>query len=1341
MEPINQDIYFESLLSELAKSGNNNSEKGTLFENFCFQILKTSPLFVDDVNEIWTWKDFPGNGGNHDIGIDLVVLDKTGKFWAIQCKFYNCEGHVSKADVDSFLAASYRPFEFNGEIHKFDSRMIFSTTDSISENVEAEQNGTSTIFGPKDIKECGIDWSHFDLSDVEGMRVAPKKILKPHQEEAVKDVLEGFKAHDRGKLIMACGTGKTFTSLKIVEKYILENNIRNANILYLVPSIALLSQTILEWGTQVSTPCDKFGICSDSTAGKFSKKKTADDIASYMPIPATTDVTRIVETFERVKNDGRIHFFFSTYQSIDVIQAAQKALGIVFDMAICDEAHRTIGAYEKTEIDNISNFSKINDGGYIIAKKRLYMTATEKIYTTNAKKEADDKGWEVYSMDDEKVYGPTFHYLSFGQAVSKQLLTDYKLIVMDIRKSAILKLHLPEKAFDNLDDAAKIIGSLSALSKKASGNCPDEFIEDPEPMKRAVAFCQTINSADRTAATFTALDKPNVLGEEYLKGNNFVDPEAKLITGKNNASEKEKLLNWLRGDADSDRCKILTNARCLSEGVDVPALDAVIFMARKRSQVDIIQAVGRVMRKFGSGSSKRFGYIIIPVVINDEKLTDKTLSNNEDYKVVWQVVQALRSHDERLDTEINKIEYTGNLPHCICQIDSFIPPRNTVNMPTQSDSTGKFEGDDTDQVYTTRKISLPSPEELRKNDELFGAHLVKHCGNRLYWEDWSKNIGDVTNNVALKIKEQVTTVPKSINEFKRFKKGLTTLLNPSITDEDCINMLAEHLVTLPIIEAIFNQKDFASQNPITKIMSSMLKKLSNFDKEIQGLQPFYDSVQKTVKDIDKSEGRQDLIKKLFEKFFKYALPSSAEKFGIVYTPIEIVDFIINSVSDVLKNEFHENLSDPNVKIFDPFTGTGTFIVRLLEKLKRDGATSDQLEYKYKNDIWCNEIMLMAYYIALINIEDTHGRLNGTFEPFSHAVLTDTFQMAERRSTKEYQGHLFEDEDFAQATRQASAEDKANIRIIISNPPYSVGQKDLNDNNANDQYPLIDSRIQSSYASNTNGKLVKGLYDSYVRAFRWASDRINENGIISFVSNGSYVDNLAFSGFRRELLKEFNHVYVYNLRGNCRSSGEFRKKEAGNVFGEGSRTLICIITLVKHKGKPFDGYVHYKDIGDYLTREQKLQMVADAKSITNLSWENIYPDKNNDWLNKKNEEFEKFINIGDKNNPSNSFFADNYSVGLLSGRDSWVYSFSSSQLKINFDILANTYEENLKLCKTRWRNKNNTIGKKKIFENSINYDSTKIKWTPGLLGDLVSEKELNRAYKIKKSIYRPFEKKI
>lgn len=1228
-------MAFDAILEELKNRGNNKSEQGTIFEDFCKMILEKSPFFADDVNEVWTWKEFPGNAGMHDTGVDLVVLDKQGTYWAIQCKFYNRDSKVSKASIDSFISASNRPFIIDGKTYNYSQRLVFSTTDDISENA----SGLFTTIGPDIIRDCGINWGNFSFDDIEKISIFSKKTPKEHQKEAIEDVMKGFETNDRGRLVMACGTGKTFTSLEIVESLYkkfsadTKNDFKSFNVLYLVPSIALLSQTIVEWKTQQTFGAHvrTFGVCSDQTAGQTKRnRKDADEILVKMPIPATTDVNRIQKEYTSKK--CRVNIFFSTYQSIDVISNLAKACNITFDIAVCDEAHRTIGSY-KASGEDLSNFVKIHKDSFVPCKKRLYMTATQKIYSTSAKQDAKDGGYEVYSMDDESIYGPLFHYLSFGEAVSKGLLTDYRLVVLTIRKKDVVKLKLPQTAFANLDDASRIVGSLSALSKIPSDLNPNEFKLDPKPMKRAVAFCSTIAQAKSIAESYNHLKDNNCLGKDFMEGQGFVIPMAKLITGQDNTKEKNKMLDWLRGignnTIEDGTCHILTNARCLSEGVDVPSLDSVIFMAKKRSQVDIIQAVGRVMRKFGSGNEKIYGYIIIPVVINDEKLTDATLSNNEDYKVVWQVVQALRSHDERLDTQINKIGVTGKMPDCICCIDTFIPPvakSRAIVGSLKAEAREGFDSDDpsiADRMAQDFKVSLPSEDELRSNEQLFSARLVKNCGNRLYWEDWSKNIGDVTNNIALKIEQQISTDTKVQNAFNKFTKNFKALLNPGISDKDCVNMLSEHIVTLPVLKAIFNENSMIDLNPVTQIMESMVKKLKGLESEIKALEPFYDSVRKTVAGVTSKEGRQEIIRKLFEKFFKYALPSSAEKFGIVYTPIEIVDFIINSVSDVLKNEFNESIANKGVKILDPFTGTGTFIVRVLDKLKSLSISDEDFTHKYNHDIWANEIMLLAYYISLINIEDTYGKIVGKFSPFNHDVLTDTFELEEKKS-KNYQPVLFEEDDFKIANEKANEEQAQDIRIIIGNPPYSVGQKNAMDNNSNTSYSNLDERISSTYGSNINSGLIKGLYDSYVRAFRWASDRVGDNGVISFVSNGSYVDNLSFSGFRRELLKEFNHVYVFNLRGNCRSSGEFRKKEAGNVFGEGSKTLICIITLVKHKGKPFDGFVHYKDIGDYLSREEKLKILKESESISNLEWENIYPDKRNDWINQTNEEFEKLL---------------------------------------------------------------------------------------------------------------------
>ena len=1326
-------LNFEELLSNLKKSGNNKSEQGTLFELFCKKVLQVAPFFADDVNEVWTWKEFPGNAGMHDTGIDLVVKDKQDNYWAIQCKFYDRDAKISKADIDSFISASTRPFNIDGVSFNFTQKFVFSTTEDVSLN----SSNLFTLIGPEILKDCGIDWSRFSLDDLDNVVVYSKKTPKEHQKQAIENTIKGFETNNRGRLIMACGTGKTFTSLKIVER--LFNNWKNLNrqinvsynILYLVPSIALLSQTIIEWKTQqqFSWNVRTFGVCSDETAGQEKSKKNRkeqDELLATMPIPASTDVKKISKAYKEVKSG--INIFFSTYQSIDVISKVAKENGIVFDIAVCDEAHRTIGAFKQND-DDSSNFVKIHNDLFVPCKKRLYMTATEKIYSSNAKQEAEDGGWSVYSMDDEKIYGPTFYYLSFGEAVTKQLLTDYRLLVLNIRKSDVAKLKLPESAFQNLDDASRIVGSLTALSKIPSELSPDEFKLDPNPMKRAVAFCSTIAQAKAVAESYNHLADEKCLGKEYMESQGFIIPKAKLITGNDNTKEKNKLLNWLRGNIEDGTCHILTNARCLSEGVDVPSLDSVIFMAKKRSQVDIIQAVGRVMRKFGSGNEKKYGYIIIPVVINDEKLTDKTLSNSDEYKVVWQVVQALRSHDERLDTEINKIGVTGKMPNSICFVNTFVPPVSRKGKVVGSLKKERGEGLDTDDPSSLNggipdfTVNIPSDEELKKNEQLFSAQLVKHCGNRLYWEDWSKNIGDVTNNIALKIKNQVETEEKAKKAFNKFHDDFKKLLNPSISELDAINMLAEHVVTLPVLKAIFNENSMIDSNPVTQIMESMVKKLSNFDKEIEELQPFYDSVKRTVQDITSSEGRQEIIRKLFEKFFQYALPKSAEKFGIVYTPVEIVDFIINSVSDVLKNEFGESITNPGIKVLDPFTGTGTFIVRLLDKLKELGINNEDLTTKYNNDIWCNEIMLLSYYIALINIEDTYGKLSGGYKPFNHAVLTDTFQMAEKRRNKFYQTALFEDQEFNLANAKAKEEDEQDIRVIIGNPPYSIGQRNANDNNANNNYEYLNNRIIDTYSLGTKSGLIKGLFDSYIKAFRWASDRIGTNGILSFVSNGSYIYNSAFDGFRRELLKEFNHIYVFNLKGNFR---KYDKNEGENVFGNGCGTTICIVVLIKKQNLKLDKFINYKEIGEGLKTKEKLKKLCEMKSIYTVDWNKIYPDKNNDWLNQRKEYPSNSFFIGSKNDLNdNSIFGTRYSLGISTNRDLWIYNLSKIDSMNNGIKSIESY--------------NNLLDSNAKEDDPLFYKN--IKWTTNLNKLFKARKKINsKNFKLVKIMYRPFVKK-
>ncbi|MGL5262474.1 MAG: Eco57I restriction-modification methylase domain-containing protein, partial [Bacteroides sp.] len=342
-----------------------------------------------------------------------------------------------------------------------------------------------------------------------------------------------------------------------------------------------------------------------------------------------------------------------------------------------------------------------------------------------------------------------------------------------------------------------------------------------------------------------------------------------------------------------------------------------------------------------------------------------------------------------------------------------------------------------------------------------------------------------------------------------------------------------------------------------RVMDSIEDKVA--DKDNVKLQRFYDSVRRRAKGIDNAEGKQKIVIELYEKFFKTAFPKTVEQLGIVYTPVEVVDFIIHSVEDVLQKEFNRSISDENIHILDPFTGTGTFITRLLSS---GLIKPEDLDRKYMKELHANEIVLLAYYIASVNIENTYHDLSKSkdYHSFNGICLTDTFQLSETADGEK----LFSD-IFPQNSERVIEQQKQPIKVIIGNPPYSVGQKSANDNAQNQEYRTLDSRVAKTYAEHSNATNKNSLYDSYIKAFRWASDRLDKNngGVLAFVTNGAWIDGNAMDGFRKSIETEFSSIYIFNLRGNARTQSELRRKEAGNVFGSGSRTPISITLLVKN----------------------------------------------------------------------------------------------------------------------------------------------------------------------------------
>ncbi|MBN8688697.1 MAG: DEAD/DEAH box helicase [Chitinophagales bacterium] len=1124
---------FQTILEKYRKISFSEKDKGERFERLMKAYLLTDPKYAYKFKKVWLWEEFVGRKdlGGGDTGIDLVALTNEGDYWAIQCKCYQESSTIDKPAVDSFLSTSSR--HFKGEdlkTYSFAHRLWISTTNKWGPNAQEaikNQNPPVSRINLYDLIQAPVDWEKIDSGITGEVARNTKKKLKPHQTEAVTKAHEHYKTNARGKLIMACGTGKTYTSLKIAET----ETEGKGFILFLVPSIALLGQTLNEWYADAVEPINAICICSDPEVSRNRKKLDDIDTSSVvdLALPASTNVDNIIQQFKKNETNGNkgLTVVFSTYQSIDVISKAQKALEkqnpkyAEFDLVICDEAHRTTGVSLADEDE--SAFTKVHDNDFLKAKKRLYMTATPRLYDDNTKSKAAQADAYLCSMDDVDMYGEEIYRIGFGEAVDKDLLTDYKVLILTLNENdvppVIQKMIADKESEINTDDASKLIGCINALSKQILG---DEGIikqSDPEPMRRAVAFCQSIAVSKKITATF------NVASESYISElpkdaqNSMQLIASKHIDGTMNATERNELLGWLKDEPSERECRVLTNVRCLSEGVDVPSLDAVLFLSARNSQVDVVQSVGRVMRK--AGPEKKYGYIIIPVVVPADIEADKALDDNERYKVVWTVLNALRAHDDRFNATVNKIELNKKRPAQIL-----------VGRPTwEFDEDGKPIDANEDQApYSTKNISEQLSLQFQQLQSVVFARMVQKVGDKRYWEQWAKSVAEIAQRQTERITKLVNEDKKHQIAFDSFLKGLHKNINPSITQTEAVEMLSQHIITKPVFDALFENYSFVQNNPMSQSMQKMLDLLEeqSLEKDAATLEKFYESVKLRASGIDNAEGKQRIIIELYDKFFKTAFPKMVEKLGIVYTPIEVVDFIIHSVADILQKEFGRSISDENVHILDPFTGTGTFITRLLQS---GVINSRDLARKYTQEIHCNEIVLLAYYIAAVNIENTFHDLqpetNTTYIPFDGICLTDTFQLSETTD-----GEKLFSEMFPQNSKRVQRQQKVPLRVIIGNPPYSIGQKSANDNAQNQSYPKLDKRIADTYAKLSEAGLNKSLYDAYIKAFRWSTDRLDQNGgIICFVSNGAWLDGNSTDGFRKAIEKEFSSIYVFNLRGN------------------------------------------------------------------------------------------------------------------------------------------------------------------------------------------------------------------
>lgn len=1332
--PVSSKSALDALLDDYRARAKSEREKGTLFEELTRQFLLHDARFAHQFKEIYLWGEWPERRTG-DTGIDLVAVpvDPSAGPVAVQCKFYALGHRIQKADIDSFLSASGK--------EPFGRRIVVDTSGApwgknAQDAIEGQQIPVSRVT-LANLRDSDIDWRTYSLGSTQPPKTRERKVPRDHQVRARSAVMVGFEEHDRGTMVMACGTGKTFTALTIAHEFV-EREGGTARILFAVPSLALLKQTLDDWAAEADGAFTAWAVCSDTKVSSSARNDTAEESAVDLPIPATTDGQRLADSLNANNATEGLQVVFATYQSIEVIHRAQELAGDEwrdFDLVICDEAHRTTGATLTGEDE--SAFTKIHSDEFIRRAKTLYMTATPRIFADKTKNTASEKDVILTSMDDQETYGPVFFRLGFGRAVKENLLTDYKVIILTVSEEEVSGQYqaIAEMGGElNLDTAAKLTGCWNALAKRKNRGSDVDYGEDRAPMRRAVAFCKNIKASKQVTEQFPDLvNGPHGLSDlSNDDASDNLQVECHHVDGTMNAAVRSREMDWLTEGAGTDEvpvCRILTNARCLSEGVDVPTLDAVLFLAPRKSQVDVIQAVGRVMRR---AEGKDFGYIILPVAVPSGMSPEQALDDNKRFQVVWQVLKALRAHDERLDAAINSMELNGQGPENIIVEQVSLAKDKKRDDPldgaaSDGDGAGAVgsSADGVAQGIQGQLTLLPSDWK----ESVFGR-IVKKVGSSLYWDDWSKDIATVADRYIHLI-DRLLEDPQRQDAFQEFVDALRQTLNPSVDNESAVEMLAQHILTAPLFDAMFPDHSFSKQNPVSRAMNTIVEMLAShsmFENERRELDAFYKAMVERIEAVHTLSGKQEIMRTLYDRFFSQAFPRMSERLGIVFTPVEVVDFIIRSADDAMRTAFGQCLGDPGVAIIEPFAGTGTFVARLLQL---GVIPPEALEHKYKNDIFANEYVLLSYYIASINIEQVYHQVRAEqgvdegYVEFPGMTLTDTFQLHEGDGT------ITEDfEGLAANNERAKAEKDSAITVIVMNPPYSAGQKEENDKNKNLKYPRLDERIEETYVRQSGAGLMTKLYDSYFRALRWASDRIGQRGVIAFVSNSSFLDANSTDGVRLSLQEEFSQIFIYDLKGNQRTSGERSRREGGKIFGSGSRTGVAITILVKDPTHSGLAEVFYAEAEDYATRQEKLDQIRSFRSIEGISgadaFRSITPNQHGDWISIRDERFVTFQEVGNKTlkgKKTTPALFRQFSLGLCTNRDVWCYNFSHEAVASNMRRMIDNYNAEVDAG---------------TISDSLVPDSTSINWTRRLLGDLNSQKYHSfDASTIRIGIYRPY----
>ena len=1131
-----------------------------------------------------------------------------------------------------------------------------------------------------DIKEVGewYDniWEKSTAYDYKKLKVMEKVFKKPedptqkpeitlepftlheYQTEAIDKVIKALETEEKCKLIMACGTGKTLASIKIMEKIVSNDGV----CVYFVPSISLIPQTLAQFKQNGKQDYDYHAVCSDSTA--VEDDSSVDELKQE--IKSSTDENELIKILKNRKKQKLKTplVIFTVYNSYDKTNKALKKVGIIPQLILYDEAHRTAG-----KKDGFAS-KALHD---VEAENKVFMTATPRTY-----KNSKDKN--VNSMDNDEIYGHTAYHLSFTEAVALKKLAPFRIVLPEFKKTEVKNKKLAEKE------------KVRAMWKGIQ--YPNGTDSDKQLLQRVIAFHSTINAsrafAGKVKGNKILDERADDYSMEIIGSDENNRSKVRHVDSTMTASQRRREIDWLKdSNEDETECRILSNARCLQEGVDVPALDGVAFLDPKRSPVDIIQAIGRVMRK-PKGLPKEAGYVILPIPTFSGSDIEEQMRKNPTYKMVSNVISAMLAHDDKLASLLNQ---------------TFLLNKGT--------STGEQYTTRSFDEYLKTLICNAKPSTIK-----IIRTVMLDLVDKTYYPRFGKKLGKEASKLERDIITQSST--KNTKILTKLQNGLKILINDSISLDDARKVVCQHAVLRPVFDQLFPKSKL--NNPVS---TELDKTVDNLKIKTENLNDVYDSIKNELDNMTETDVKQGFIRELYDSFIEGNDGKSSDQLGIVYTPIEVIDFINHSVEYVLKTHFNTSFANNNVKVLDPFTGTGTFITRLLQS---GIIPKDKLYKKYKNDVYANDVLLLAYYTARANIETTYSSImhGNKYIPFNGILYSDTFaQHPKYRQSDRYrtiQQSL--NGSFKKMHNLVKLQNSSHIHVIIGNPPYSGGQKNASDNNKNTKYVYLENKIKETYAKRAPPGGSKSLYNSYIKALRWASDRIEKSGIIAFVISSSFLTSNNMSRLRKCLYEEFTDIYCFDLQGNIRIFGEIAKLNGGNIFGSRSREGICVLLLIKNPVLKTHT-VHYTKIKNYLTTTEKLEKIKLLHSIEKINnWKTIIPDKDYNWIDqpgKEDEVFKAYMPLGSKEGKygkTNEVLFNIYSSGITTSRDVWVYNSSRSKL-------INNMEKQITYC-----NKQNP--------DNFQIDTQHAKWTRGSktqykrLGSQIFDEN-----KIRTAVYRPF----